>query len=70
MQEESKEKDSLSRKSWPDLEGEEESKNAKVEMIMQQKDNVTEIVETGKETKIKQIVEAYEQEAANTKTII
>ena len=61
IQEESKSKDKENRKSWPDLEKEEEeSKDAKVEIMMQPQDYVTEIEESGKQAKIKQITEAYE----------
>ena len=61
IQEESKSKDKENRKSWPALEKEEEeSKDAKVEIMMQPQDYVTEIEESGKQAKIKQITEAYE----------
>ena len=38
-----------------------------MEMMMQPQDYVTEMVEAGKLTKIKQIAEAYEQEVEGTK---
>ena len=61
IQEESKSNDKENRKSWPDLEKEEEDpKDAKVEIMMQPQDYVTEIEESGKQAKIKQITEAYE----------
>ena len=46
----------------------EESKDAKVEMMMQPQDYV--IAEAGKEAKIRQITEAYQQEAADSKKIL
>ena len=67
IQEESKARDQENRKSWPDLQEEEESKDAKVEIMIQPQDYVTEIEESGKQAKIKQINEAYEQEVAGTK---
>ena len=48
-------------------EEEEESKDAKVKMMMQPQDYVTELVEAGKQAKIYQITEAYEQEVESTK---
>ena len=36
-------------------------------MMMQPQDYVTQIVEAGKKAKVKQIIEAYEQEASGTK---
>ena len=70
IQEESKAKEQANRKSWPVFEDEEESKDAKVEMMMQPQDYVTEIAEGGKEAKIKQITEAYEQDMAGKKKIL
>ena len=67
IQEESKARDQENRKSWPDLQEEEESKDAKVEIMIQPQDYVTDIEESGKQAKIKQITEAYEQEAASAK---
>jgi hypothetical protein len=36
-------------------------------MMMQPQDHFTEMIESGKQAKIKQITDSYEQEAANTK---
>ena len=52
--------DQSERKSWKDLEEEEESKDAKAEMVMQPQEYVADIEESGKQAKIKQITEAYE----------
>ena len=49
------------------MEDEEESKDAKVKMMMQPQDYVKNIAEASKEAKIKQIAEAYELEAAGAK---
>lgn len=52
--------DQSERKSWKDLEEEEESKDAKAEMVMQPQEHVADFEESGKQAKIKQITEAYE----------
>ena len=49
------------------MEDEEESKDSKVEMMMQPQDCVSNMAEAGKQAKIKQITEAYEQAAAGAK---
>ena len=67
MQEQSKAKDQESRKSWPELEEEEESKEAKVQKTMQPQDYVRQIVESGKQEKIYKITKAYKQEMADIK---
>ena len=67
MQEQSKAKDQESRKSWPELEEEEESKEVKVQKAMQPQDYVRQIVESGKQEKIYKITKAYKQEMADIK---
>ena len=67
MQEQSKAKDQESRKSWPELEEEEDSKEAKVQKTMQPQDYVRQIVESGKQEKIYKITKAYKQEMADIK---
>lgn len=52
--------DQSERKSWKDLEEEEESKDAKAEMVMQPQEYVADFEESGKQAKIKQITETYE----------
>ena len=52
-------------KSWSNLE--EESKDVKYQMMMQPQDYIPQVAEAGKDIKIHQITEAYEQETSATK---